>query len=321
VPFSRLNAFFQLLLLSTPLFATVGAGYAASRVFKVSERVTDALNKFCYVVVIPATLFRLMSQAHTLPGVDARLLAAYFGSCLAVFLLGRVVGARMFALDSTQGSVFALGGVFSNIVLLGLPLTKILLGEAAVPSVALIIVFNALTLWTLVTISVEWGKHGSLSLAGIGKTARGVLTNPIVASILAGTLYGYTLGTLPPWLDTPFKWLGIAAAPITLAVLGMGLAQYPVREGWRPSVAIATIKVVIQPLVVLLLARLLNLPPTETQAVVLTACMATGVNVYMMARQFGALQNVIASTMVLTTALAAITTPLFLAIAGALTNP
>jgi malonate transporter and related proteins len=313
-----LNTFFQLLLLSTPLFATVGAGYAASRIFNIPERIAELLNKFCYAVLIPVTLFRLMSQAHALPGVDARLLAAYFGSCLVVFILGRVVAARMFAFDSTQGSVFALGGVFSNIVLLGLPLAKVLLGEAAVPSVALIIVFNALTLWTLVTISIEWGKHGSLSLVGIGKTARGVLTNPIVASILAGTLYGYTLGSLPAWLDVPLKYLGLAAAPAVLVVLGMGLAQYPVREGWRPSVAIAAIKVVIQPLVVLLFARLLNLPPTETQAVVLTACMATGVNVYMMARQFGALQNVIASTMVLTTALAAITTPFFLSIASIL---
>jgi predicted permease len=311
-----LNAFFQLLLLSTPLFATVGAGYAASRIFKISERVTDVLNKFCYAVLLPATLFRLMSQAHTLPGVDVRLLAAYFGSCLVVFVLGRVVAARMFGFDSTQGSVFALGGVFSNIVLLGLPLAKILLGEAAVPAVALIIVFNALTLWTLVTISIEWGKHGALSLKGIGKTALGVLTNPIVASILLGTLYGYLLGTLPPWIDAPLKWLGTAAAPLVLLVLGMSLSNYPVREGWRPSLAIAMIKVVVQPLAVLLFARLLDLPPTETLAVVLTACMATGVNVYMMARQFGALQPVIASAMVLTTALAAITTPLFLAVAG-----
>jgi malonate transporter and related proteins len=310
-----LNTFFQLLLLSTPLFATVGAGYAVSRAFKISGRIINALNTFCYAVLIPVSLFRLMSTAHSLPGVDARLLAAYFGSCLLVFVLGRVVGARVFHFDSTQGSVFALGGVFSNIVLLGLPLAKILLGDAAVPSVALIIVFNALTLWTLVTVSIEWGKHGKLSLQGLGKTAWGVLTNPIVAAILLGTAYGFAFGTLPAWLDTPLQTLGTATASAVLLVLGMGLAQYPVRAGWRPSLALALIKTVVQPLIVLLLAWLLDLPPVETQAVVMTACMATGVNVYMMARQFNALQSVIASTMVITTALAAITTPLFLAIA------
>jgi malonate transporter and related proteins len=311
-----LNTFFQLLLLSTPLFATVGAGYAACRILRISERIVQALNTFCYTVLIPLSLFRLMSQAHALPGVDARLLAAYFGSCLVVFVVGRVVAARVFAFDSTQGSVFALGGVFSNIVLLGLPLAKILLGDAAVPAVALIIVFNALTLWTLVTVSIEWGRHGTLSLAGLSKTAWGVLTNPIVAAILLGTAYGFAFGALPVWLDAPLQWLGTATASAVLLVLGMGLAQYPVREGWRPSLVLAVIKTVVQPLTVLLLARLLNLPVVETQAIVMTACMATGVNVYMMARQFNTLQSVIASTMVITTALAAITTPLFLALAA-----
>lgn len=293
----------------------VGAGYAASRLFKISERITNTLNTFSYNVLIPLSLFRLMSTAHTLPGVDARLLVAYFGSCLIVFGLSRLVARRVFGFDSTQGSVFALGGVFSNIVLLGLPLTKILLGDAAVPAVALIIVFNALTLWTLVTVSIEWGKHGKLSLHGLSKTAGGVLTNPIVAAILLGTAYGFAFGTLPTWLDAPLQWLSTATASAVLLVLGMGLAHYPVLEGWRPSVTLAVIKTGVQPLVVLILARLLQLPLIETQAVVMTACMATGVNVYMMARQFNALQPVIASTMVITTALAAITTPLFLTIA------
>jgi malonate transporter len=56
-------------------------------------------------------------------------------------------------------SVFALGGVFSNNVMLGLPLAKVSLGEAAVPSVALVLVFNALILWTLVTVS--WSGRGT----------------------------------------------------------------------------------------------------------------------------------------------------------------
>ena len=62
----------------------------------------------------------------------------------------------VFRLDGTQQSVFALGGVFSNNVMLGIPLATITLGEKALPSVALVLVFNALTLWTMVTVSVEW---------------------------------------------------------------------------------------------------------------------------------------------------------------------
>src|SRR4029077_18739627 len=112
--------------------------------------------------------------------VDARLLIAFFGSCFIVFGIGRVVGKLAFRLDGVGQSVFALGGVFSNNVLLGVPLARLALGPEALPSVSLVLVFNALTLWTLATVSIEWARHGSFSLSGLGSMLRGVLSNPII---------------------------------------------------------------------------------------------------------------------------------------------
>ena len=120
----------------------------------------ESLSQFVFSVALPAMLFRLMSDFSKLPPVDVRLLIAFFGGCLIVFVIGRLIAWKLFALDGVSQSVFALGGVFSNNVLLGLPLAKVALGDAAVPSVALVLVFNALILWTLVTVSVEWAQHG-----------------------------------------------------------------------------------------------------------------------------------------------------------------
>ena len=158
--------------------------------------------------------------------------------------------------------------MFSNNVLLGLPLAKVALGDAAVPSVALVLVFNALILWTLVTVSVEWARHGSFSVHGFAKTLRGVLTNPIVAAILSGALFGLTGWPLPAAIDVPLSMVGQAATPMALIALGMGLAEYGVREGWKISVAICAVKLLIQPLVVWALARLLGLSVMETRVAV-----------------------------------------------------
>lgn len=246
-----------------------------------------------------------------------RLLAAFFGGCLIVFVIGRLIAWKLFALDGVAQSVFALGGVFSNNVLLGLPLAKVALGDAAVPSVALVLVFNALILWTLVTVSVEWARQGSFSLHGFAKTARGVLTNPIVAGILSGTLFGLSGAQLPAFIDAPLAMAGQAAAPMALIALGMGLAEYGVRDGWKISMAISAVKLIVQPLTVWLLARLLGLPPMETQVVVLLASTAVGANVYLMSRQFATLEGPVASSLVLSTGLAALTTPLVLTLIGA----
>jgi predicted permease len=204
--------------------------------------------------------------------------------------------------------------VFSNNVLLGVPLAKSALGDEALPSVALVLVFNALTLWTLVTVSVEWARSGSFTLAGFGNTARNVLTNPIVAAILAGTLFGFTGLALPGPLDAMLAGLGRIAAPAALLVLGMGLAEYGVRQDWRQSAAICALKLAVHPLAVWVLGLALGLPPVELRAVVLLASLSVGANVYLMSVQFGALQGPVASSLVLSTALAALTTPVLLSI-------
>lgn len=311
-----MDTFLHQVVIAAPLFALVFVGYALMRFSGWQKAMSESLSTFVFSVALPAMLFGLMSDFSKLPPVDARLLIAFFGGCLIVFVIGRLIAWKIFALDGVSQSVFALGGVFSNNVLLGLPLAKVALGDAAVPSVALVLVFNALILWTLVTVSVEWARHGSFSVRGFAKTLRSVLTNPIVAAILSGTIFGLTGLPMPEAISVPVGMVGHAAAPMALVALGMGLAEYGVREGWKISVTISAVKLIIQPLVVWALARLLGLPMMETRVVVLLSSIAIGANVYLMSRQFKVLEGPIASSLVLSTGLAALTTPLALTLVG-----
>jgi predicted permease len=293
-----MSSFANHFVLAAPLFILVLAGYACARLSRSFGEASDALTRFVFALALPALLFRMMSDLSRLPPVDSRLLLALFG------------------LDGVSQSVFALGGIFSNNVLLGVPYAKSVLGEAALPSVALVLVFNSLTLWTLATVSVEWARYGELSLRGFVATARSVLTNPVVAAILSGSAFGLSGLRLPALVDQPLSMLASAAAPMSLVALGMGLAQYGVRAAWPQSLAICVLKLIVSPLVVLVLAWLLHLPPMEARVVVLLSALSVGVNVYLMAREFDAMQGPVASSMVLSTAFSALTAPLALAAVG-----
>ncbi|HSS71218.1 MAG TPA: AEC family transporter [Casimicrobiaceae bacterium] len=312
-----MQALARILALTAPLFLLVGLGFALTHWGKWPRSVADALTRFAFSVAIPALLFRLMSDFSRLPPVDPRLLIAYFGACLIVFVLGRLLAARLFRLDGVAQSVFGLGGIFANNVLLGIPLAKVTLGESSLPVISLVLVFNSLTLWTLVTVSVEWARHRSLSWSGYRQAAKAVLANPVVASILIGTAWGIAALPLPAFVDATLKLMGDAAVPLSLIALGMGLGEYGIREGWRISATMTFIKLALQPAVVWLLARLLALPAPETQAIVMLASLPVGANVYLMSRQFDTLGGPVAASLVLSTAFAAVTTPLILTLIGA----
>jgi predicted permease len=301
--------------LTAPLFLLVLLGYALSRLGW-PRTASDALTRFVFTVAVPTLLFRLMSDFGRLPRVDARLLIAFFGGCLIVYAVGRNAAATLVRMDGVSQSVFAMGGIFSNLVLLGIPIAKVTLGEAALPAVSLVVVFNSLVLWTLVTVSVEWARHRDLSARSLLRTARGVITNPIVASILAGTAFGFVGIALPVIVDQTLSMVSQAAVPLSLIALGMGLAEFGIRAEWRPSFAISMLKLVAQPAVVYAFAGLLALPPLETAAIVMLAALPIGANVYLMSRQFGVLSGAIASAIVLTTGIAALSMPVILTLIG-----
>lgn len=307
-----MSTLFHQILLSAPLFILVFVGYGVMRLAHWPKSMSEALSKFVFTLALPALLFQLLSDFSKLPPVDARLLIAFFGGCFVVFALGRLVAWKVFRLDGTAQSVFALGGIFSNNVMLGLPIAKMLLGDAALPSVALVIVFNALILWTLVTISVEWSRHGNLSVQGFRKTLISVLTNPVVAAILLGAAWGLTGWKLPQLVGTTLGMVSTAAAPMALIALGMGLAEFGVSADWRQPISIALLKLVAHPLAVWGIALLLGLPAMETRVVVLMSSIATGANVYLMARHFQSMESTTASSLILSTVLAACTSPLLM---------
>jgi malonate transporter len=307
-----MREFLQIVELTSPLFLLVLVAYALARLSGVVRRLGDWLTRLVFGVALPVLLFRLMSGLPALPPTDPSLLIAFFTSCLAVFALGRVIAARMLGLERVAQSIFAVAGVFSNIVMLGVPLGTRVLGEAALPAISLVVVFNALILWSVVSVSIEWSKSGAATLRGLGRTALQVLANPVIVGILAGTAFGYAGFVVPPLVASGLDLIAAAAGPLSLFALGAGLAGYGVREGWRVNVAICVLKLVAQPLGVLLAAHAIGLPRLETQAIVLLAAMPVGANVYLMSRHFGTLGGPVAASMVLSTALAAVTVPAML---------
>ena len=306
--------------LTAPLFLLILIGYGLIRWARWDQAIGDALTRLVFAVAIPALLFRLMSGVSNLPPVDARLLLAYFGASLVVFFVARSAAAKLFDMDGMSTAVFGVGGIFSNVVLLGLPLTQTLLGTKALPILSLILVFNAFLLWTLVSVAIEWARHRSATREGLTQAARGVFTNPVILAIIAGTTWGFTGWPLPSTVDRTLELVAQGASPMSLIALGMGLAEFGIREGFTRSSAIAVVKLFVHPTVVLLCALALGLPALETQVIVLLAAMPVGANVYLMARQFNTLGGPVAGSLVLTTLVCAATSPLVLAATMALTE-
>lgn len=303
---------FQAFGLAIPLYLLILLGFALARRGTVPAGTSEALSRFVFTIAIPSLLFQITSDLSKMPPVDPRLLIPYFGACLLVFVIARVIGRTRFGQDGVGQTVFGMASIYGNTVLLGVPIARSVLGAPALPAMALVLVVHTIFMWTLATLSVEWARGGSLSPKGIGRMLLGVVTNPVIASILLGMAFSLTGLTMPSPVRKTVDLLAQSAVPLALVTVGMGLAVYRIRDGLAEAIVIAGLKLVVLPLLVWLLALMVGLPPLEMAVVMLLSSIALGVNGYLMAREFGALVGPAGTALLLSTAISAVSTPIII---------
>ena len=298
-------------LIVAPVFALIAAGYVAVLFRFVSETANKGISEFAFSIAIPALLFRTIVVSE-FPSVSAFSIWGAFYGALALTWIAALLLSSVLRQGREDGPVFAIGAVYGNIVMLGIPLTLSALGSQAAGPMALILSVNTPLLWLCGTLQMAWvdrkqsGSPASLVLPIILDLAR----NPIMLALGFGLLWRLTGLGLHPVVDRTVELLAQAGSPTALIALGINLLRFEVRGAKLGIVIMCALKLLAMPAVAWMLAHLLQLPPIVAGVVVLFAAMPTGANAYIFAVQYQRLVNPVSGAVALGTMLAAVTLPL-----------
>ncbi len=306
-------------LIVAPIFALIALGYIAVRAGFVSESANKGISEFAFSIAIPALLFRTVVISE-FPEVSAFEVWGAFYGALALTWVAALLVSRLLGQSREDGVVFAIGAVYGNIVMLGIPLTLSALGSQAAGPMALILSVNTPLLWLCGTLQMAWTEHkepgstASLILSTLVDLAR----NPIMLAIGLGLLWRLSGLGLHPVIDRTIELLAQAGSPTALIALGINLVRFEVRGEKLAISVMGVLKLLVMPAFAWLLAYLLKLPPMAASVVVLFAAMPTGANAYIFAAQYQRLVNQVSGAVALATILAAATLPVVvLLLAGA----
>ena len=298
-------------LIVAPVFALIAAGYVAVLFRFVSETANKGISEFAFSIAIPALLFRTVVISE-FPAVSAfHVWGAYYGSLALVWFAALLI-SRLLRQEREDGPVFAIGSVYGNIVMLGIPLTLSALGSQAAGPMALILSVNTPLLWLCGTLQMAWTdrKRSGSAAALILPIVLDLARNPIMIALGLGLLWRLTGLGLHPVVDRTVELLAQAGPPTALIALGINLFRFEIRGAKLGIVAICALKLLAMPALAWMLAHLLQLPPLVTAVVVLFAAMPTGANAYIFAVQYQRLVNPVSGSVALGTMLAAATLPI-----------
>lgn len=291
----------------TPVFLLIAAGYLAGRREWIRESAVRDLSNLVFLLLIPALLFRTMSGVNV-QALDLRPLLAYFPAALLLLVVS--IAWRGFNRTSV---VMALGGVFSNMVMIGITLVELAYGKAALVTLLTLVSVHALILLTVGSVVLELVVAHEARLGGaraphVLETAwsafKGALIHPIPLPIISGLLYAQTGWGLPAVIDKPLQLLGSAFGPIALVLVGVTLARTPLRGQLAPSLWITLSKNLVLPLLVGVSAWAWGISGLPLTVMVVAAALPMGANVFLFAQRYEVAQELTTAAMGLSTVLA-----------------
>lgn len=298
-----------------PVFVVIGFGYLVTWRGLFTDAAVDALVKFTQNVAVPCLLFRAISQLDLGANLSAPLLLTFYSGAVTCFIAGYLGARLLFSRTPVDAVAIGFACLFSNSVLLGLPIMERAYGSDALAPNFAIVAFHAPLCYMLGVTSMELVRNQS---AGVVEKAKRVVDamfhNPFFIAILLGFFVNLTRLPLPAPLEGGISLLADAALPVALFGLGGILYRYRPEGDIKTIMMVCAISLILHPTIVYTLARLQDLETGELRSAVLTAAMAPGVNAYVFANMYGAARRVAASSVLMATAGSIVTVWLWLLI-------
>jgi malonate transporter len=304
-----------LLSVVLPVFLVIGAGFYAAKRGVIPEAGIDGLMAFAQNFAVPCLLFRALATLDLGENFDLRLVGTFYTGSFTCFVVGMLGARAIFGRPWEDAVVIGFVALFSNSLLLGLPITERAFGTAATqPNFAIIAVHSPFCYAVGVTAMEIARAKGSSPLAIPGKILRALLGNGLVVGILLGLVVNLSGLPIPTILDEGLDLVIQGAIPTALFALGGVIARYKL-EGDGPTILFTvSLSLVLHPSIAWGLGTLAALPEDAFRSVVVTAAMAPGANAYLFASMYQRAMRVAASCVLLGTALSILSASAWLAL-------
>jgi len=287
-----------------PVFVVIGAGYLVVWLGWFGQSGVDGLIRFTQNFAIPCLLFTAISQLDLGDNFNFPLLFSFYTGALAGFALG-TFGARLI-FGRTWEEAIAIGFccLFSNSVLLGLPITERAYGAGALEANFAIIALHSPFCYGVGITAMEITRaRGDAGLAVARKVLKAMFSNALILGIGLGVIVNLSGLSVPGPLQSGLDLIARAALPAALFGLGGVLVQYKPEGDLRVIAMVCLIALCVHPAITFTLGTVLSLPENAIRSAVVTGAMAPGINAYIFANMYGAARRVAASAVLIGTAL------------------
>ncbi len=290
---------------TVPVFLMMALGMFFRRIGWLDRDLAGKLNTFVFRVPLPLLVFQDLATVDIAAAWDTRFVLFCF--LVTALSIAAAWGISYLWKDRSIQGEFIQASYRSSAALLG---SALILNIYGTTGMAPLMIIGSVPLYNIAAVAVLslFGpeRHG-LDRTALGRTAKGIVTNPILLGIAAGILWAALRIPMPAILQKTVSNLAATATPLGLMAMGATFDVKKAAGKAKPAAVAAAMKLVGFCAVFLPLAVALGFRDQQLTAILIMLGSATTVSSFVMARSMGHEGVLSASTVMLTTLLSAFT--------------
>ena len=281
-----------------PIFAVAAIGFAGSRAGLFDGAMATNLNRFVFLVALPALIFGLVARAP-FDRFDWNMLLGYSLSEALIYASSFALARYTFKCEISEAVLLGLASAFGNHVLFVLPVALLLFGaQAALPITAIIVVDGVVFFGSTLILMETLGESKPSPRRLLTKYAK----NPQIVVMAAGLVVNTAGIGLPKGMWRFIDFVGGAAAPCALFALGVVLSQRTASGRRVLAVSVTTLKLILHPAVGwILIGVILQVSPILAQPAIMVAAAPSGLMALVLAMNYHVRVDVIARVILYST--------------------
>ncbi len=288
-----------------PVFLLIVIGSVLKSRRVVGPEFTRAASLIGFKLALPALAFQKISVLDFSQVFYVKEILIICTMTVVMALLSGVITIRFS--DVRQKGAFIQGSFRGNIVIIGIALILSLYGEAMAARGTMILAFMLPLFNILAVTALTLPLHG-LSPAGLIKSLKSIITNPLILAVAAGILVSVLGIPVPVVLRQLLKYLADLALPLALINIGASLSARGFREKGVKALWASLLKVVVFPAAGVIIFYNLGYRQEELGMIFLITGAPAAVSGHIMAEAMDNDGDLAALIVMITTALAALTT-------------
>lgn len=291
--------------ITAPIFFLILLGFVGTKYQLLSKEALPALSKFVLYFALPSVMITKISSLDLRAVVDLSYMGVYALGGLTAFFLTLVLVKGGLKESWGNGAISGIGAMMPNSSFIGFPILLQYLDNAPAQAFAMSLVVENILFLPVGLILIESLYHQE---SGVGRkvllnVAKRIASNPIILAVFTGVIMSLLGVSLPNFMGGGLELLASAAAPCALIVIGGSLVGVVIRGSKIRTALVASVKLVIFPLIVFAGLQAFPTMPFELKVSALLFAAMPMFSIYPIIGETYGQRSFCASTLLITTVL------------------